>query len=78
MKNNKLSKDPRQGLNQYYAEYDVIVHSTLNQVPMDLIHFDLIQDFLSAEKMHNYTKTVETRDLFRKAGGKGLLFSEGE
>ena len=50
----------------------------LNQVHMDIIHLDLIQDFLSAEKIHNYTKTVETKDLFRKVGGEGLLFSEGE
>ena len=78
MKNYKLSKDPLQGLKEYYSQYDVVVHNMLHRVYLDIIHPDFIQDFVSSEKMHNYTKTVETKDLFRKAGGEGLLFSEGE
>ena len=49
----------------------------LYQVHFDLINPDLLQDFLSAEKIQHYTKTVETKDLFKKVGGEGLLFSEG-
>ena len=77
-KDYKLSKDPLEGYKKHYCQYDVVVHNMLHQVHFDLLHPDLLQDFLSVEKLSYYTKTVETKDLFKKVGGQGLIFSEGE
>ena len=59
-----------------YPEYDVVVMNSFNQIFIDLVHPDLIQDFLSVESIPNYTKTDFEGQNIQRAIGKGLVFSE--
>ena len=60
-----------------YPEYDVVVMNMFSKILIDLIHPDLVQEFLSGENIPNYVKTDVVKNFIR-ATGEGVIFSEGK
>ena len=61
-----------------YPGYDVAVFNIVNKIDIDLIHPDLIQEFLSGENLQNYEKADLDIASTKRAVGEGLVFSEGK
>ena len=60
-----------------YPEYDLVVMNLFRQILIDLIHPDLVQEFLSGENIFIYVKTDFIKNFIR-ATGEGVVFSEGK
>ena len=59
-----------------YPDHDVVVFNILNYIFIDLIHPDLQQDFLSAQKSPFYQKDAGTNIALGTLINQGLLLSE--
>ena len=59
-----------------YPHYDVVVANEINSVCIELIHPDLQQDFLSAEKTPFYQKEYAAQLALGRLINEGLLLSE--
>ena len=65
-----------QKIKEEYPEHDVVVMNNFNEILLDLIHPDLVHDFLTAEKLPIYRKTdFETKNM-KRVIGEGLTLSE--
>ena len=65
-------------IKQHYPHHDVAVFNIFNDIFLELIHPDLQQEFLSAEKLPFYAKRARERDGFGRVSGEGLVTSEGK
>ena len=64
-------------IKEQYPNYDVVLMNMFNTIILDFANPDIHQEFLSAEKMPNYSKTEIEIGNFKRMIGNGLASSEG-
>ena len=67
------TKDAFKGAKERYPGHDVVVMNIINKIHIDLIHPDLVQEFLSG--LQNYNKAEVDIACMKRAIGEGLVFS---
>ena len=63
------TKDTMKKVKEEYPNYDVVVMNLMNNIFVELIHPDLLQEFLSNEKVQYYEKASYGRDTTSRALG---------
>lgn len=58
--------------------FDVTVTNLLIKPKLEFIHPDFVKDFFSVDKHYDFPKEQKVIDIFTRAAGHGLPFSEGE
>ena len=73
----KDTDDAMGRIKETYPHYDVVLFNMFNTIAIEFVNPELHQEFLSAEKMSNYSKTDMEFDNLRRILGDGILTSEG-